>query len=233
MDKWLKSVQSWWLPAICLLCGAAGRGGLDICSACCHELPWQGAACERCGEALATMGVCGHCQRNPPAFDRTYAVFDYAEPIDRLVHELKFHGKLHTASLLGLLMGQRLLAQVSALPDLLLPVPLHPQRLRQRGFNQSVELGRWLAREMELPLSVDGCRRRRATPAQVGQSAEARRHNLAGAFEVVADVRGKRVALLDDVMTTGSTVDALATVLQRAGVGQVQVWVCARASRLR
>ncbi len=230
--KWSKSAHEW-LSSRCLICGAAGEPGRDICVGCRRELPWLGrAACACCAEALAQGAHrCGRCQRHPPAFARTRAVFTYAEPVSHLIQELKFDARLHVARLLGELMADSLAAgAVDEWPDLLIPVPLHARRLRQRGFNQSVELGRFVARELGLPLLVDGCRRLRATAPQVGKSARQRRANLAAAFTVSADVAGRRVALLDDVMTTGSTVDLLARAVRRAGASQVQVWVCARAS---
>ncbi len=231
VDKWLINAQAWWLPPRCQLCGARGDDGQDICRPCRLELPWRGPGCWRCGEVLTEEGCCGRCQHDPPAFEQSYAVFDYAEPVGHLIHELKFNARLHVARLLGELMAQDLAARVVELPDLLIPVPLHARRIRQRGFNQSVELGRFVARGLGVAMLRDGCRRLRATAPQVGKSAQARRRNLVAAFDVSADVAGQRVALLDDVMTTGSTADLLAQTLKRAGARHVQVWVCARAAR--
>ena len=115
------------------------------------------------------------------------------------------------------------------LPDILLPVPLHANRLRQRGYNQALELARPIAAELKLPLDIDSCRRMKATAEQVGLSAKSRRSNIKGAFEVKDSFEDKRVAVIDDVMTTGSTVHELSQQLINAGAKQVDVWVCARA----
>ena len=233
VNHWLKSVHNWLLPATCVLCDQKGAAGQDLCHGCAGELPYIRAACERCAIPLpllqAGAGVCGQCQQSPPSFDAARALFHYREPVDQLLKGLKFNGKLHNARLLGELMAERLVAPGALHPDAIVPVPLHPARLRQRGFNQALELARPLARRLGAPLLPQLCQRVRDTAPQLGQDAKARRRNLKGAFAVsdLGDI--KRMVIVDDVMTTGSTAELLAQALKRAGAERVELWVCARA----
>ena len=215
-------------PPRCLLCGAPGDGGRDLCAACAGALPWNGRACARCALPLpAPAPACGRCLAAPPPVHATCAAFLYGFPLDRLLPRLKFHQ--------GLAAG-RLLAQLAAdacarapRPDAIVPVPLHRDRLRQRGYDQALELARPVAQALGLPLREDLLRRRKATAPQSRLDAAARRRNLKGAFEVVArSPPPQHVALFDDVMTTGATVHAAARALRCAGVQRVDAWVCAR-----
>ncbi len=229
VNNWLKNVHHWLLPATCILCDRAGVVGRDLCGGCAAELPFISAACERCAIPLPQTGVCGQCQQSPPSFDAARALFHYREPLDQLIKGLKFSGKLHNARLLGTLMAEQWLPTADARPDAIVPVPLHPARLRQRGFNQALELARPLARALQVPLLPQLCQRLRDTAPQLGQDARARRRNLKGAFAVSALANIKSVVVVDDVMTTGSTAELLAKALKRAGVERVELWVCARA----
>lgn len=159
-----------------------------------------------------------------------YRFADYAPPLDRLIQQLKFNQKLHLARLLGKLMAKDIQEQALVLPDLLLPVPLHKQRMQQRGYNQAVELARILARILGLKLDIQSCTRCKSTREQTGLPAKQRKTNIKGAFHVRGDVRGKHIAVVDDVMTTGSTVRELSQVLLKQGAKCVDVWVCARAN---
>jgi ComF family protein len=142
---------------------------------------------------------------------------------------LKFNGQLGPAQLLGTLMAQRLAARGAPLPELLIPVPLHAARLQRRGYNQALELGRVLAGQLSLQLAPTGARRLRPTREQTALSAAERRRNVRGAFAVSTAVRGRHVALLDDVITTGNTVAELARAARKAGAARVEVWAVARA----
>lgn len=170
--------------------------------------------------------VCGACLKRPPRFDRCRAVHAYAFPADVLVQRLKYASEL---ALAGFLAGQ--LAQAVSphpLPDLILPMPLHPRRLGERGFNQAVELGRRLSSRLGVPMQADVCQRVRDTPAQAGLDLKDRRRNLRGAFHCGADLAGLHVALLDDVMTSGASLDELALAVRNAGAREVEAWVVAR-----
>jgi len=234
VNQWLKNSHEWFLPGSCVLCGRAGHSGRDLCAACTSELPYLKTACLGCAIPLSQSGpqagICGQCQQQPHSFDSAWAAFDYQSPVDHLIQSLKFNGKLYSARLLGELMAERVVVAELDLPELLLPVPLHASRLRQRGFNQALELARPLARKFGLPLKPGLCCRLRPTLAQTGLDARARRRNLKGVFEVAAMPGVNHVAIVDDVMTTGSTAEMLAKALKRAGVARVDVWVCARAA---
>lgn len=204
---------------------------MDLCPACRDALPWAGSQCARCAlplKATATEALCGHCQTQPPAFERCLSPFIYQSPLDHLLQGLKFNGRLMNARLLGELMADWLSEVVDAEPDHILPVPLHTSRLRERGFNQAVELARPIAKKFSVPLALQDVCRVRATPPQSDLSRKQRLKNIKGAFEVRKPLNGQ-VVVVDDVMTTGSTAHELARSLLKAGAERVEVWVCARA----
>lgn len=145
-----------------------------------------------------------------------------------LITSLKFGAQYKNARLLGLLLAGRL-KQTAERPDCILPVPLHKARYRQRGFNQAIEIARTVSKELQIPLDLTSCRRHSNTPHQTTLTAKQRRKNLKNAFSLIKPVQAQHIALLDDVMTTGSTVYELACLLKKAGVNRVDVWVCARA----
>lgn len=197
--------------------------------ACRTGLSWSRNACVHC--ALPLPGVegvaakCGACLRLATSpLHQTRAAFVYASPLDSLVRRFKFHQDLAAGHLLSSLMAEAF--QGTTLPLAIMPVPLHPSRLHQRGYDQALELARPLARQLQLPV-CDGLRRIRATAPQSELDADARRRNLKGAFVALPDLPS-HVALLDDVMTTGATLRAAAIALRRAGVNRVDAWVCAR-----
>jgi len=204
-----------------------------MCSACFGDLRTPNSVCARCAlplTAIEQTKVCGDCLREPPPYTITYRFADYAPPLDRLIQQLKFHQKLYFARLLGELMARDIQEQVLPQPDLLLPVPLHHQRMRQRGYNQAVEVARILARELGLTLDIQSCMRSKFTREQTGLPARRRKTNIKGAFQVRGDISAKHIAIVDDVMTTGSTVGELSQALLDHGAKRVDVWVCARAN---
>lgn len=216
------------LPPVCVLCGDPGEPGLDLCAGCLGDLPAQRPACRRCARRLPRGGVCGACQHRPPPFDEALAGFDYAPPVDWLVHRFKFGGRLECGRVLSECLARELAARGAARPDALVPVPLHRRRLTSRGFDQAVEIGRLLARRLDIPQALDVLERRRATRQQSTLNARQRRQNLRGAFRAGGDA-SEHVVLVDDVLTTGSTVAECARVLKRAGCRRVSVWALARA----
>jgi len=175
----------------------------------------------------APAALCGQCLQRPPPFDRTVAAFAYGPPIDRLVTGLKFHGRMAYARLLGELLGERVAAD-GPLPERILVVPLHRARLRSRGFNQAMEIARPIARRLGLPLMARGLVRARATRAQTELQGDERRRNLRGAFAASPGLDVRDVALVDDVMTTGTTAAEAGRALKAAGVEHVRVWCVAR-----
>ncbi len=229
VNKCLKYAQILGLPRVCVLCGACPtRAGFGLCAACLDELPFLGRACGRCATPLGSGEICGKCQRRPPPFEHLSAVFQYAEPVSSLIQALKFHGGLSHARLLGELMAAYLEAG-APMPRLLLPVPLHRRRLRERGYNQALELARPIARRLGIPLDYRCCLRVAATAMQSQLSVKARRGNVRNAFRVTPRPGFEHVAVIDDVLTTGHTVMELVRCLKAAGAGRVDVWVCARA----
>ncbi len=221
----------WLYPPVCLICGLPARAGVDCCSGCEADLPRLAAQCARCAlELPRSVDLCGRCTTRPPLFDATFSGFAYRHAVARLVPRFKFQRDLAAGRVLAWLMARSLADQQAPRPDLLVPVPLHWARRLSRGFNQAEMLSRDLsARYCGLPWA--SClHRRRATPAQSELPAHRRRGNVRAAFSLTRLPPGTRhVALVDDVMTTGSTLDECTRVLKRAGVERVDVWVVARA----
>lgn len=213
------------------MCDAPGHDGLDLCAGCAASLPYAEHACCRCGRALPAAAPgnlpCGRCQKKPPLYDSLTPLCHYQEPARYLLRSLKFHRRYACARVLGSLLAARL-AQQAPLPQAIVPVPLHPGRYAERGYNQSLELARHLSRQLAIPLDFQHCRRIRATLPQTTLDPIQRRRNLRGAFHVTAPWSIAHVAIVDDIVTTGSTVGELAKVLKRAGVARVDVWCCAR-----
>jgi len=236
VDRWQDRIGAWLLPARCVLCEAPGQPpGLDLCAACQCDLPVHVGPCPRCALPVRPdppFSECPDCRADPPPWDRCHAPYSYGFPLDDLVHELKYEGHLAVARVLGTLLGRSAARRdLHAGIDALLPVPLHPEKLVERGFNQSIEIARWAAREVGRPVAEAVLRRVRPTRPQVGLALDQRRANLQGAFAAAAGVRGARVAVIDDVMTTGSTVREIAWSLRRAGADGVDIWCVARTPR--
>lgn len=230
------------LPPRCLLCAQGSDDMRDLCSDCAADLVRNRSACARCALPLPIAApLCGECLRKPPPFDAAFAPFEYAHPLDLLLTRLKFGNSLAAGRVVAELWIAALRdalrsGGIAALPDVVLPVPLHVDRLRERGYNQALELARPLAQALQLRLVTDLLQRERATSAQTDLDAAARRRSLRDAFALFhAKDRAlpPHVALVDDVMTTGATLRECARVLKRAGVARVVVWAVARAPRLR
>jgi ComF family protein len=211
-------------PQACQLCGADSDRGM-LCGPCLEDLPWLPARrCFQCAVPLASGRICGACLDRPPRFDRVEAVFAYRFPVDGLVQACKYGGRLALAGLLG---GQ-LARVVTGGVDAIVPMPLAPRRLAERGFNQALEIARPVARTRRLPLLRNACRKVADTPPQAALPWSERARNIRRAFVCDADLRGMRVAVVDDVLTTGATLNELARVLRKAGAVEVVGWVVAR-----
>ena len=216
------------LPPRCLVCAGRGVDGLDLCRWCRAELPWNDVACPRCALPLAAGRDCPRCFAELPPFTRAHAAFRYEFPVDRLLPRFKFHADLAAGALLATLLQWSL--DPAECPQALLPVPLHRSRLRRRGYDQALELGKALARETRLPLLAHRLRRVRRTQAQTELGASARRRNVAGAFALAPGSQlPAHVALVDDVLTTGATAGECAHLLLDAGVARVDLWTVASA----
>jgi ComF family protein len=209
----------------CYLCrgAAAGPPHSLLCAACDADLPRLAPVrCPRCALESPSGEVCGRCLTEAPQYDATVAALAYEFPADALVHSLKFRGEL---ALAGLLADMLLRAIDSQGVDVVIPVPLSASRLRERGYNQALEIARHVTRD-KLDLAL--CVRSRDTPAQMDLPYAERQRNVRGAFRCTRPLTGQKVAVLDDVMTTGATLNEIASVLKEAGASRVVNWVVAR-----
>lgn len=208
-------------PLRCAYCGAAG---VEVCADCRNDLPWNRLACPGCARPQSHDARCGRCADQPPPYDAAWTAFVLGTPVQQGIHGLKYRGRLIEAARLGRLIAP----QLPSRPDLIIAVPLHRWRLMRRGYNQAGELARELGRLSGIPADPRAARRLRATPDQIGLSAAERRRNLKGAFLIERDLAGLRVAVLDDVMTTGATLAELARACRAAGAVRVEAWALAR-----
>ncbi|MFY0730620.1 ComF family protein [Pseudomonas sp. NFX15] len=225
---WLNNNQT------CLLCNETADSSSPICTACETELPWLGDHCQTCALPLPAAGLtCGHCLQQPPAFEHVVAPWTYSFPIDSLITRFKHSAKWPLGRLLAELLAQYLQHRFETdlqRPDALIPVPLAHRRLRQRGFNQAAMLAHWLSACVDIPCDERLLLRTQDTDAQQALNADARRKNLRHAFALTpgAVVKGRHLALVDDVLTTGATAQALARLLMDAGAVRVDIYCLAR-----
>ena len=210
----------------CALCGTDYSGLL--CRGCHRDLPGLTLACTRCG-LPSPSPVCAGCLVKPPLWQHLVAPFSFAYPMDKIIHEFKYSGAVFWGSFLAAAVVRQGLALNVPLPEALIPVPMHPRRLAERGFNQAMELARGIGRELDIPILSGALARTECRLPQVGLSADKRRKNIRGAFSATLDRFSQRsIAIVDDILTTGATANELARVLRRIGVAQIQVWVVAR-----
>lgn len=225
---WTKNKQK------CLICDEQADTAEPLCSACEAELPWLGGHCSVCALPLTGEGlICGQCQKRPPSFTRVEAPWRYAFPVDSLITRFKHQQQWPMGRLLAALLSHHLqhaFAEGLPRPDLLLPVPLGRKRLRQRGFNQAGMLTEWLGKSLQLSVQEHWLQRLHEGAHQQELDAAARKRNLRKAFTLHPQARvvGRHVALIDDVLTTGATAEALACLLMKAGAARVDIYCLAR-----
>lgn len=231
-----QKIASTLVPPRCVLCGGPGQvgnelWGLDLCRHC-ESACQRHFACHGGSTVGMTAPAPAPDDHSFGGLDAVHALFVYDDPVDRLITGLKFRGELASGRVLGTLLARHLAALDLRLPQALVPMPLHMARHRERGFNQAEAIATHVARRTGVPIDSSSLQRTRATAPQTTLGAIERRRNCAGAFAVRPGHRvPRRVALIDDVMTTGSTAAAAADALRAAGARQVQLWVCAVALR--
>mgnify|MGYP000846253587 CR=1 FL=1 len=222
-------------PGCCLLCGTLSNRPLDLCRECEADLPFNHSACQRCALPLQTLPVsssvfgfqCGKCLASPPDYTHCIAPLRYEFPVDTLINSFKHRGQFSRGSILAELLLRNIKAQ-EALPDLIAPVPLHWRRQFVRGFNQAYWLARYIGTRLSIPVDSRLLSRHKHTASQQGLSRKQRLNNLKDAFRLNHDIEGKNIALIDDVVTTGSTMSELSRLLRKAGAHHVEIWCLAR-----
>ncbi len=247
----LKRLSYFWLPGLCLLCKMDSGRNLDLCAVCERDLPLLGHHCKICAAPLPTISTtpdtpatsttpttsttarCGECLQRPPAFSETLTPYLYQAPLNRLVWRFKFNGDLAVGRVLANLLAQHLGELGNEMPDLIVPVPLHWRRKLARGFNQSGELAIIVGKLLDIPVRNDLLTRVTHTSPQRGLDRDQRRRNVKHAFapktiRAQRQIKDRSIAIVDDVVTTASTADAVARSLMHNGAAQVQVWAVAR-----
>lgn len=218
------------LSPTCVVCRLPCTQHRDLCQHCAADFLPTKQACYQCALPLETKNaICGQCLRNPPPYQHCIAPYLYQAPLSGLIQTLKFQQQLVHANVLGHLLADHLQKQYAKqpLPEVIIPIPLHRNRLRQRGFNQAVEIGKVVSRRLQRPLDRYSARRVRNTQPQSDLTAEQRRHNLRGAF-TINQLKVNHVAVLDDVITTGSTLQEFCGELRNLGIEKIDVWCVAR-----
>ncbi len=230
-DARMQRILQQWLchlmPARCVLCRQPAGRHISLCRECESSLKTNPTNCESCARPLQKSGLCGECQKNPPYYDKTLAPLLYKDAVRNLLIELKFHEKLLNAKILAEVFTR--LTNNDCHPDLMIPVPLHSGRLRERGYNQSLEIAREITAIHKIPFARKGCERRINTARQSELPMQQRKANVRGAFQSCRRFDNLHIAIIDDVMTTGNTVNELSKVLKKSGARRVDVWVIARA----
>ncbi len=228
MIPWLENILFSILPGYCILCGAPSARHLDLCMPCEKDLPWLGDTCRYCAIPLSNgNSVCGECMMNPPALKHCHCAFSYEYPVDRMIIDFKANRKIITGRLLATLLLKSFPGEYTP-PDLLVPVPLHKSTLKERGFNQSLEIAEVLSDHWSVPLDSTNCRRIRKTADQKSLHRSAREKNIRGAFALDAHYHGERIAIIDDVVTTGATLREFARLVLESGAGSTEAICIAR-----
>ncbi|KTD46405.1 ComF family protein [Legionella quateirensis] len=227
-QKLLSITQSLRLPSICTLCNQFHKGPLAVCSFCVGLIKPLGSACIHCASPLPDEQylICGSCIIKPPHYDKAIIGYTFDEPLRSLIHQFKYQNGLHLCNFLCQLMLDAL-QKTQDIPQCLIPVPMHPLRIKQRGFNQAALLTKKLARKLKIPYDLTSCQKRINTAPQASLDREQRQKNVRKAFHATP-LPYEHVAIIDDLLTTGNTANELALALKKTGIKQVDVWCCAR-----
>lgn len=234
MISFLKKFATWLMPHSCVFCRNITDRSQDLCLSCLEHLPIIKQSCLSCANILPAThqnGMCGQCLKQKPPFDTTHALFHYQPPIPKLILDLKFHQALTHAKLLGELLAEKILFewyQNKALPSAIIPIPLHTDRLKERGFNQAIEIARPVAKALKRPLLLHDAVRIKSTVPQTTLSAKERKLNIKNAFLIKKSFENQHIAVIDDVITTGNTIYEFCYLLKKQGAAKISVWCCAR-----
>lgn len=225
------------LPGACLLCGLSAGKNIDLCSICQQNLPLLDTHCDICALPLKHPATCGHCLDKPPSFARVQTPFLYQHPIDKLLQNFKFNGRLAAGKVLSQLLADHLKIQLKTdnhtRPDLIVPIPLHWKKHLSRGFNQSEVIAKELSLQLKIAQNSNLLKRIVNTTEQHTLPRKERLANPRRAFVLAASnktLTGRRIALVDDVLTTGSTAEAASRTLIKNGARSVEIWALARTS---
>ena len=241
LNKWLKNNHLLNMQILkhalfkqnCILCSQTidntSPSTHAVCRPCLNDLPWHPkTSCPQCGLSSNGM-VCGSCLNATPDFNATSAVFLYAYPIDAMILRYKYGNNLNLGDAFGKFLAEKINADDYLKNiDLVVPMPMHPQRLKERGFNQALEIAKVLTKNYREKLDYKSVQRQTLTPPQASLTLKQRVKNIKGAFKVNTSFTGKRIAIVDDVMTTGASLNELAKTLKKAGATRVECWVIAR-----
>lgn len=221
--------QSLRLPSICLFCNQFHKSALAVCAECTTYIKPLGPACQQCAYPLPDDNylICGKCIKKPPAFDKAIIAYRFEEPLRSLLHRFKYNNSLYLANFLSQLMLNAF-QNAATTTQCLIPVPMHPLRLRSRGFNQAAVLTKLLARNLNLPYDLKSCQKVHNTLPQASLGSKERKTNLHKAFKVER-IPYQHITLIDDLLTTGYTANEIALTLKKSGVEKVDIWCCARA----
>ena len=219
----------------CFLCTDRCESHETICPVCMDDLPFNTSACPACARPNTASRLCADCLSltGSPGFsggfiNKSWSLFQYQYPVNHLIQYMKFRQGLELANFLGRMMGKMFFNETIVQPECIIPVPLYTRRLISRGYNQSIELARPLARQLGINLDIHACKRVRNTIPQSDLPAKKRKGNVRNSFSVNQGISYNHVLLIDDVITTGSTVNELARTLYKAGVARVDVLACAK-----
>ncbi|WP_163835874.1 ComF family protein [Spartinivicinus ruber] len=234
--KWIKSNLS--LPHYCWLCQAPCDAYHRLCLDCIKQLPRIKYPCRLCAEPLPVETedmICGRCYTQPPKFDQCLPAFCYSFPVDHMIHQFKFNGKLICGQALTYLLSEKLNQDYlnQPWPELIIPTPLHRKRELQRGFNQALLIAKQLSKQLKIPLHSRLIHRHKKTSAQTGLSAKERHVNIRYAFQLTCQSLPNHLALIDDVVTTGTTVNEISQLLKKSGVQKVDIWCLAKTPKWR
>ncbi len=229
----IKNIRFHILRGRCYFCSEKIFLSSGLCSACISDMPINNYFCQQCCEPLENGAICGKCLITPPKHHkRILAPFRYEYPLNKVISKIKFNRDLNAAKHLSLLasMWFKRNSEKQSLPDLILPVPLHKNRMRWRGYNQSLLLARPVSLLLQIPVVLKQYGRKVNTKSQINLDARQRRINVRDAFYCDLDLAGKRVVIFDDVITTGATTEAFAKTLHQAGADEIEIWAIAKRS---